>query len=138
MKIFILILGLAIFIFACSTQKGVVKLQSNETEDTAQDSVEYGMETFDSKFKSWYSMQNIEANYHSQQYYESWNNQYISGWNSKVATSQNNFFFESIIDFNPNVDYGFKLNHELFYYFQYVENILKVKIIPNGPKVILH
>ena len=45
-------------------------------------------------------------------------------------------FFEPIIGYDPTVDYGFELNHKLFYYFQYVENVLKIQIMPGGPKVL--
>ena len=42
-------------------------------------------------------------------------------------------FFQTIIGYEPNVDYGFKLNHKLFYYFQYVEHKLRIPILSNGP-----
>ena len=45
-------------------------------------------------------------------------------------------FFEPIIGYEPTVDYGFDLNHELFYYFQYVENVLKIQIMPGGSKAV--
>ena len=50
--------------------------------------------------------------------------------------SRKNSFFEPIIGYNPEVDYGFELNHKLFYYFQYVENVLKIRIMEGGPKAV--
>ena len=137
MKHLLILLGILLFAIACSTQKGVVQLKSNEREEMVEDSLEYELETFDGKFESWYIMQKSPAQYRSQQYYESWNQQYVSAWNSKTMSSKNYSFFEPIIGYEPGVDYGFELNHELFYYFQYVENILKVKIMSGSPRVML-
>ncbi len=137
MKNFLILSVIILFAIACSTQKGVVKDKNSGGEEVAADSLEYDMETFDTKFESWYLLQNSPANYRSLEYYENWNKQYVSVWNNKAMTSQNDFF-ESIVGWNANEKYGFELNHKLFYYFQYVENVLKIKIMSVGPKVMLH
>ena len=136
MKNFLILLIITLFAIACSTQKGVVKNKNGDDEKVAQDSLEYDMETFDAKFESWYLLHNSPAKYRSLEYYENWNKQYVSVWNNKARTTRNDFF-ESIVGYDPNEEYGFELNHKLFYYFQYVENVLKIKIMPGGPKVAL-
>lgn len=127
-------LVIVFFIAACSTQKGIVKVESSNNESVAEDSVEYELETFDGKFEAWYQLHDNPALYHSQQYYENWNRQYVSAWNYNATIVKNKAFFEPIIGYEYNVDYGFELNHELFYYFQYVEHVLKIQIMPNGPR----
>jgi len=81
-------------------------------------------------------MHNNPSEYKSQSYYEYWNKQYVSAWNSKAIQNDSNSFFEPIVGYDSTVDYGFELNHKLFYYFQYVENILKISIMSGGPKSI--
>ena len=130
-RLIFLIVGVGILI-TCSTQKGVIKVNS-EVDEVVQDSVEYGLETFDGKFESWYQMHNSPARYRSLQYYESWNNRYVIAWNAH-AMSARNTFFEPIIGYEPNEDYGFELNHELFHYFMYVENVLNIQILEGGPR----
>ncbi len=120
-------------IAACSTQKSAIKVEPSVNEGVVEDSVEYGLETFDPKFETWYSMHDSPALYHSQSYYESWNMQYVSAWNSRAMSGNRNSFFENVIEYTPSIDYGFELNHELFYYFQYVEKVLKIRIIQDGP-----
>ncbi len=133
----LIILSVIIFVaIACSTQKSVVKDKNGKNEEAAQDSLEYDMETFDANFENWYAMHNSPAKYRSLEYYENWNRQYVSVWNNKARTTQDEFF-ESIVGYDPNEKYGFELNHKLFYYFQYVENVLRIKIMPGGPKVAL-
>ena len=77
------------------------------------------------------------AKYRSQQYYENWNRQYVIAWNHNAHVGKKNSFFEPIIGYEYNIDYGFELNHELFYYFQYVEHVLKIQIMPGGPQTAL-
>jgi len=101
-----------------------------------EDSLEYELETFDLKFESWYQLHNTPSEYRLQSYYESWNQQYVFAWNSNAMNSRKNSFFEPIVGFDPTEDYGFELNHKLFYYFQYVENVLKIRIISGGPHAV--
>jgi hypothetical protein len=132
----IVFVGIAfLFVLACSTQKGVVKIEENKDEMVAfEDSTEYQLETFDAKFKTWYALHNNPSQYRSQQYYENWNRQYVNAWNYNSTQPGKSSFFEPIVGYEPNIDYGFELNHKLFYYFQYVERVLKIEIMPGGPQ----
>jgi hypothetical protein len=136
MKRAIIWLGIIIFILSCSIQKRAAIIESNDIETLEQDSTEYELETFDPKFETWYQLHDSPALYRSQQYYESWNRQYVTVWNYNATDSRKSWFFEPIIGYDPTIDYGFELNHELFYYFQYVEHVLKIQIMSGGPNVV--
>ncbi|WP_347839839.1 DUF6146 family protein [uncultured Draconibacterium sp.] len=129
------ITGSFLLIYACSGTKNSAKSEKSSIEVSAEDSVEYDVETFNAKFDMWYERQNTPAAYRTQTYYENWNRQYVSAWNAKCATASSSWTFEPVVGYNPTEDYGFEMNHKLFYYFMYVENVLKVKIIPGGPKL---
>ncbi len=138
MKKIIFWIGILLFVVSCSTQKKLTEKKTKPAVEIAKkDSVEYNLETFDQKFETWYALQNNPTQYRTQSYYENWNRQYVSEWDAKAMDPIRNPFFEPIVGYNPTVDYGFKLNHKLFYYFQYVEHILKISILPNGPHVTL-
>ena len=135
MKKILLILAAIIGVWACNTQKSAVKIKQNNTEVQELDSVEYDMETFDARFRTWYQMHNKPTMYHSKDYYEYWNYQYVSAWNENASDARMGSFFEPIVGYDQHTDYGLELNHKLFYYFQYVENVLKIKVLPGwGPK----
>jgi hypothetical protein len=134
MRQFFFFLGLIVLGYACSTQKSAVNVTKDGTEGL-EDSTEYDVETFDLKFEHWYDLNNKPSKYRSQQYYESWNHQYVTAWNAKCARAGKDWNFEPVVGYDPNEDYGFDMNHKLFYYFMYVENVLKIKIIPQGPSV---
>ena len=120
---------------ACASQKGLIDIKKNPSAVEPRDSIEYELITFDAKFQTWYVLQKSPANYHTQDYYESWNRRYVSEWNYLAMHPGRNNFFEPIEGYDPTTDYGFELNHKLFYYFQYVENVLKIKILSVGPVV---
>lgn len=132
--IFFLLAVLMIF-WACKGPKEFGKLEIIEPEALV-DSVEYGVETFDAKFETWYTIRNTPASYRSLEYYETWNRPYVQAWNFKALNGAKNSFFQPIVGYDPNEKYGFEVNHKLFYYFQYVENVLKIEIMPNSPRAV--
>lgn len=138
MRTVVLSLIVILIVVACSTQKATIKTNKPANEKAENDSIEYAMKTFDGKFDSWYEMQKSQATDRLQEYYEFWNQKYVSAWNAKAASGQYGSFFEPINGYEPNIDYGFELNHRLFYYFQYVEHVLNIKIMDGSPHVVLH
>lgn len=129
--------GTVVLFGACSGVKHAAESEKQYVEVTGQDSVEYDVETFDAKFDMWYQLQNTPATYRPQSYYESWNRQYVSAWNAKCAVGSPDWTFEPVVGYDPAEDYGFEMNHKLFYYFMYVERVLKRKIIPGGPNIVI-
>ncbi|UBM63135.1 DUF6146 family protein [Candidatus Sulfidibacterium hydrothermale] len=133
MKKIVFWLGILLLAASCSSQKKVTAKKTKPVVEIAKkDSVQYKLETFDQKFESWYAMHNNPSQYRTLSYYEYWNKQYVAAWNAKASDPIRNPFFETIIGYDPSVNYGLKLNHKLFYYFQYVEHVLKIPILPNG------
>jgi len=143
MKKFLFLFAAVSLMISCSSPKGVVKIETNDKEkaerdsSTKEDSVEYELIVLDVGFESWYILQDSPARYRSQQYYEEWNRQYVSAWNYNAGQPGRRSFFQSIIGYEPFEDYGFELNHKLFYYFQYVEQVLKIPILSNRPAAVV-
>ena len=132
-KLFFYILALTAAMAACSGPKGVVAIEPNDEAVTEEDSISYELIVLDPGFESWYLLHGTPAKYRSQSYYEGWNHQYVSAWNYNATTSRRRSFFQPIHGYERGVDYGFELNHKLFYYFQYVERVLKIPIMEHGP-----
>jgi hypothetical protein len=137
MKQFFILLTIVLFIWACSGPKAVVEAEKDEPEtDVEMDSVSYVIETYDAKFKAWYDLHKSPETNRPQKYYENWNKKYVKEWNRKSTQKEYSDFFVPIVGYNRTKDLGFEINHQLFYYFQYVENVLKIQILPDGPKVV--
>jgi hypothetical protein len=128
-----------VLLASCAGQKKLASVTIDNQENTGTDSVEYELIVFDPDFESWYLSHSKPDWYFSQSYYEMWNRQYVSAWNNKAMNPKYSRFFETTIDYDPFVDYGLELNHRLFYYFMFVENRLKIPILPPGmgPRIIL-
>lgn len=119
----------------CSGPKGVVTIEPGDETTHLEDSISYELIVLDPGFESWYLLHATPTKYRSQSYYENWNHQYVTEWNHKARLPGKRSFFQPINGYELGVDYGFELNHKLFYYFQYVEQVLKIPIVPNGPVI---
>ena len=135
MKQFFILLTIILFIWACSGPKTVIEAEKAAPE-TVPDSVSYAMETYDANFKTWYDLHISPETNRTQKYYENWNRKYVKEWNRLSNQKDKSDFFVPIVGYNRTRDLGFEINHQLFYYFQYVENVLKIQILPNGPKIV--
>lgn len=133
MKQALLIVLLAVFA-ACSTPKNIQLKEVAENDE--KDSVSYELIVLDPGFESWFITYSKPSWYHSQSYYENWNQQYVNAWNYHSIWRRNSQLLEGQINYEPRIDYGLEINHKLFYYFQYVERVLKIPIIENGPRAI--
>lgn len=132
MKGFFFISLVIIAISSCTSNKNLIKFSETKLEE-GNDSTQYELLVFEPHFEAWYAFQNSPAQYHSQAYYELWNKRYVLAWNLKAMDFRANKNFETIVGYEYTIDYGFELNHRLFHYFMYVENVLKIPIVENGP-----
>ncbi|PTN08352.1 DUF6146 family protein [Mangrovibacterium marinum] len=121
-----------LIIFACSNKREMV-IEARQGENM-EDTVTYELVVLDPGFDSWYLLHDSPSKYHSQSYYEGWNQRYVDAWNYQHIGHRYAQVIEGNIDYQPGIDYGFELNHKLFYYFMYVENELDIQLIPDGPK----
>lgn len=132
-KILFYLLALVAAIGACSGPKGAVSIEPNGKSSPEEDSLSYELIVLDPGFESWYLLNGTPAKYRSQAYYENWNHRYVSTWNYNATLPGKRSFFQPIHGYDRSEDYGFELNHKLFYYFQYVERVLRIPIMEHRP-----
>jgi hypothetical protein len=120
----------ALLLAACSVQKPVKQLSTPEIKP--EDSTEYELIVFDPGFETWYLLKKSPAMDHSIDYYKNWNMQYVQAWNNSSGMRN---LFGSPINYEYREKYPFELEHKLYYYFQYVENELKIPILNPGSQV---
>ena len=117
---------LGLMIAACGVQKSAQKIKSPEI--AVNDSTEYELIVFDPGFENWYLLKDSPAMAHGIEYYKTWNIQYVQEWNYRSHTSR---LLGPPIDYDPHENYPFEIEHKLYYYFLYVEDILKIPILPS-------
>ncbi len=125
-----------LLIVACSTNKELSKQDTESPQEVVAeiDSVSYELIVLDPGFEIWFLTTGKASWYHSQHYYEGWNVRYVTAWNHKEMGYRHAQLLDGYIDYDRQTDYGVDINHKLFYYFQYVENVLNIPIIHGGPK----
>jgi hypothetical protein len=136
MKHIFYLLAVLLIFWACKGPKEMIESEKEELPEAASGNVEYAIETYDAKFKTWYDLQKSQDTKQSQKYYENWNKKYVKEWNRLASIKDKSDFYVPIVGYKRTKDLGFEINHQLFYYFQYVENVLKMQILPDGPKVV--
>ncbi len=129
MKKYLMVIGIIALLGACVSTKDMVKHdQSAETKD----STKYELVTFDFGFDSWFAMYEHNGDVKSLDYYKSWNSRYVTEWNHRATSYYTSRFFNSTLNFDPYDIEDLKTQRKLFYYFQYVENKLRIPIIQGG------
>lgn len=115
---------------ACAVRRPVAIREVKQEED----SVHYELIVFDSGFETWYLTRAKPLHWHEQSWYENWNRQYVQAWNYHRLGYRHRELLDGSINYEPSMDYGPEINHKLFYYFMYVEQVLKIPILENGPR----
>ena len=118
---FIYMIFLAIWIAGCAgtgpgmdipTGKNVVDLQEEEEE--------YAIIIDDPGFNTWMITNSRPIWYYSPQYYHQKNVLYVSDWNAKVSSFRGRGPFTDQINYDPTIDYGVEVDHQLYWYFKYI------------------
>jgi hypothetical protein len=135
----IFILFISIAFLACKSQKQAVKGEAPEvkieTGTADNDSTEYELVVFDPAYETFLASQPYPKWYYSNEYYRNWNIQYVTEWNYRHDNpSTYGSFYETRIDYNPNIDYGLDLNYRLYQYFQFIEKEYGIVLIPRRGK----
>ena len=142
MKYLISIVILTLFIWMCSPTKELNNslengTATNDTVRIANDSLEYEIIIIDPGFNSWLAGRARPRNYYSQQFLENRNQIYVINWNQRVLnpTQYDPNLYLMQIDYNPNIDYGYEVNYQLYYYFIYFQLQYKQRLAGFVPRI---
>ena len=123
---------IAFMVSSCGTTKPSATESQNIELISDKDSTEYELIVLDGGFESYIATQ-PSINYHSQQYYEGWNKQYVTEWNIRHRNPlRYGGFYETEINYDPMEDYGLELNYRLYYYFQFIKDRYGIILVERG------
>ncbi|MDQ6469383.1 DUF6146 family protein [Flavobacterium sp. LHD-80] len=139
MKKFIYILAILITIIACSTASKNDAIASNspkvnkavsDTVKIVNDSLEYEVIIIDNGFSTWLVSMAQPRHYYSLAYLENKNYLYVTEWNNRVRQPQvyNPNLYEMLIDYRPEIHYGYEVNYLIYNYMIYFQNTYKQKL----------
>ncbi|MCW3804362.1 DUF6146 family protein [Plebeiibacterium marinum] len=131
MKTSVIIIALTALLLSCQTKQFVSDKNNTlpQINQAKEDSVQYELIIYDIKFDT-YLATRPPMEFFSQQYYETWNYQYVTEWNIRhLNPTRYGDFFETHIEYYQHMDYGLELNYKLYYYFLFIEKEYGIKLI---------
>lgn len=115
---------ISLFLSSC----GTVPVKANNTikEEPvviANEKLQYEIIIIDIGFTRYLQTIAKPVGFYSQSYLENKNRIYVTVWNNRVQnpTQYNPNIYENVIDYDPNIDYGYDVNYKLFNYFKFAE-----------------
>ena len=119
---------MALLIWACSSVKPTAKTSASLIKNS-QDSTEYDIVILDPQFDQWYLTNYNPAKDFSLDYYRSKNLIAVANWNNYYRSGRYTREIDSSIDYQPNIDYGIEVNRKLFWYFKYLEDNYRIRLL---------
>ena len=115
-------------VWACTSKREAVK-----SPDTVPvlviDSTEYEITIIDPAFDHWYLMHFSQVEDRSNEYYRAMNGLGVSNWNQYYMRGRYPNSIGSYINFIPSVDYGIEVNRRLYWYFKYIEETFRIRLL---------
>ena len=127
-KLWLMIL-VPVVLWQCTGLQPNVMITSENIIPPREDKTEYQIDIIDPGFNTWFLTQWNMAEDNSYKFYDTWNDRYVQAWNFKATNPRYGSFFTSTIDYDINEDYGLEVSRKLYYYFNYVEDELKIPIL---------
>jgi len=146
---FLLYLGLAIGLAACTTSRKSVEISEQEQEifgiqsDTeeeitiADEESNYELIIMDLGFNRWLRSVAYPRGHYPQEFLERRNRFYVTEWNNRVImpTVYDPVLYELLITYDPNIDYGYEVNYLLYNYFIFFQRKYKQRLGPFLPRI---
>jgi len=130
---------LMLFIFSCAAPvKSLRPPASNVIDLTRQnDDEEYELIVLDPGFDNWFMTTWNVGKDRSVNYYQNWNRQYVTAWNYRASNPHTSAYFDTLINYDPSIDYGIDLERKLYYYFRFVDTKKGIPILDSpAPRAI--
>ena len=130
-KHFFLFISIGLFLWACASSS--IKKNTTKKEEPvviANDSLEYEIIIFDIGFNAFLNSIAQPKGFYSQSYLEARNTAWVITWNNRVTNNIqfNQDIYENIIDYQPQINYGYEVNYKLFNYFLFAQRKYKMSL----------
>ena len=125
----LLFFGLLLFVGgSCTQQKQMTQSQKSQSEISI-DSTEYNILIIDPAFDRWYMMRYSASMDRSNEFYKGMNNLGVQNWNNYYNRGKYPQVIGSYLNYNPGIDYGLDVNRRLYWYFKYIEENFRIRIL---------
>lgn len=127
MKTLIFSLFILLLTWSCSSSKKAGSADRHTSVTI--DSTEYEITIIDYEFDTWYNLNYSPAKDRSNEYYRAKNLVGVSNWNNYYSRAKYTRVIENYIVFDNSVDYGLEVNRKLYWYFSFVEDKYRIRLL---------
>jgi len=130
------VLGIIFMVFlllGCTSSGRLSRAPAENIIDLSQNEEEYELIVLDPGFETWFATTWNLGKDRSVEYYSHWNYRYVSDWNYKVTRLHTSQFFDTMIQYDPTIDYGIAIERKLYYYFRWVDTKLGIQVLNTPP-----
>jgi len=124
---------LVFLLFGCTSSSPLSRVPAENIIDLSQNEEEHKLIVLDPGFDTWFATTWNSGKDRSVNYYSHWNYRYVSEWNYKVTRPHTSQFFDTMIQYDPTIDYGIEIERKLYYYFRWVDTKLGIQILDIRP-----
>jgi hypothetical protein len=138
-KVLLLLACAGILVWSCSGQEKTITKKTDEqpikVSDTiriASEELEHEIIIFEPGFAAWMQSYARPRQYYSQEFFEMRNRVYVIEWNQRVIepARYDNSLYQQQINYLLNVDYGYEVNYQLYYYFVFFQQKYRQRLGP--------
>ncbi len=118
-------------------EKEAFKQQDGDTVAIENPKLEYEIIIIEPGFYFWLQSIAKPEGYYSQSFLESRNEIYVINWNQRVLLplQYDPNLYEMQINYDPQLDYGYEVNYQLYNYFIYFQRKYKQQLGPFVPRI---
>ncbi len=118
-----------VLLVVCSCSLTRKASTSNPRSLIITDSTQYGIIIIDPDFDRWYLVNYTPAKEYSNEYYRARNQVGVINWNDYYARNHFNRVIDEYLVYDNSIDYGIDVNRKLYWYFKFVEENYKIRLI---------
>ncbi|TVZ55888.1 hypothetical protein OD91_1161 [Lutibacter sp. Hel_I_33_5] len=127
----ILFLLITTIFMACGSAP--INTSSNQQEEPviiANEELQYEIIILDIGFNNYLNTIAQPEGYYDQSFMETRNRVFVANWNNRAQnpTQYDASIYENIIDYQPNINYGYEVNYKLFNYFLFAQRKYKMTL----------
>ncbi|NQZ43438.1 MAG: hypothetical protein HRT65_03955 [Flavobacteriaceae bacterium] len=129
--------GLAQELEISAEEQAIFEGDADDTTDTAESESEYDIVIIDIGFNRWLNQIAQPKGYYSQRFLEQRNYLYVLEWNRRFLEPQrfDPLLYEVNINYDPEIDYGYDVNYQLYNYFIYFQRRYNQRLGPFLPRI---
>ena len=128
MKKLFLFVFIVLIAWSCTQQKKITQSQRPQTS-IIEDNTEYNILIIDPAFDRWFMMRYSTSMDRSNEFYQGMNNIGVQNWNDYYHRGKYPEVIGSFLSYNTSIDYGLDVNRRLYWYFKYIEENFKIRIL---------